>query len=198
LRAHFSDKEIGVTPKERAAYLLHEIFDVPYPQIAKTLDLQETTCRKLVSRARANIDQAKVRHVTTAERQEELLAAFETAIESGSTHGLAALLSDDIQLRADSGGKVPAVLDVLHGKAEVLEFLSGTLHAAWKAYRWIASHVNGGRAAILLEGGAAAACVTFAYDDAGKATNIYIMRNPEKLFGLKASLDSINNHAARN
>ncbi len=52
-----------LTPKERAAYLLHEIFETPYPDIARTLDLEEAACRKLVSRARQNIDQAKVRHV---------------------------------------------------------------------------------------------------------------------------------------
>lgn len=170
-----------LTPKERAAYLLHEIFDVPYPDIARTLELQESACRKLVSRARANIDQAKVRHVTPPERQERLLAAFETAIASGSTGELAALLSDDIELRADSGGKVPAVRDVLHGKDAVLAFLRSTLLPAWQGYRWIVSDINGGRSAILLQGEAIAACVSFGYDDACQATDIYIMRNPDKL-----------------
>jgi len=186
-----------LTPKERAAYLLHEIFDVPYPEIAKTLDLREATCRQLVSRARANIDQAKVRHLTPIERQEELLAAFEAAIDTGGMSQLAALLSGDIELRADSGGKVLAVLDVLRGKTEVLSFISGTLHSAWKAYRWITSDINGGRAAILLEGAVAVACVSFGYDEAGKATDIYIMRNPDKLASLMQSLERTNNHATR-
>lgn len=61
-----------LTPKERAAYLLHEIFDVSYPEIVETLDIQERTCRRLVSRARANVDQAKVRHATPIDRQEQL------------------------------------------------------------------------------------------------------------------------------
>ena len=95
-----------LTPKERAAYLLHEIFDIDYPEIATILEMQESACRKLVSRARANIDQDKVRHETPRERQRALLAAFETAVTSGEINTLATLLSEDIRLAADSGGKV--------------------------------------------------------------------------------------------
>lgn len=186
-----------LTPKERAAYLLHEIFDVPYPQVAKTLKLREITCRKLVSRARTNIGRAKVRHITPLRRQEELLAAFETAIASGSVDPLAALLSHDIELRADSGGKVPAVLDVLRGKAEVLDFLSATLLPAWKNYRRTVTDVNGGRAVVLRRDSAVVACASFAYDEAGKATGIYIMRNPDKLSRLAQSLGR-EDHAVDN
>jgi RNA polymerase sigma-70 factor (ECF subfamily) len=170
-----------LTPKERAAYLLHEIFEVPYPEIAKALDLQETTCRKLVSRARAHVDKAKVRHVTPAERQESLLAAFEAAVASGSTGPLAALLSDDIELCADGGGKVPALQQVLHGKAPVLNYIAQNLSQYWGAYEWVAADINGNRGVILRHGGQTTASVSFAYDEAGNATNIYIMRNPDKL-----------------
>ncbi|AUX48875.1 RNA polymerase sigma24 factor [Sorangium cellulosum] len=170
-----------LTPKERAAYLLHEIFDVSYPEIAAALDLQESTCRKLVSRARASIDQSRVRHVTPPDRQEQLLAAFQTAVTSGGTEDLAALLSDDIELCADGGGKVPTVLHVLRGKAEVLDFIGRALREYWRAYAWDAADINGGRGVILRRDGAATACVSFAYDEHGAATNIYIMRNPDKL-----------------
>lgn len=64
-----------LTPKERAAYLLHELFDQSYPEIAVALEMEEAACRKLVSRARAHIDGSKVRHVTPAETQERLLVA---------------------------------------------------------------------------------------------------------------------------
>lgn len=113
-----------LTPKERAAYLLHDIFEMPYPEIAHTLDLQESTCRKLVSRARENIAQSKVRHITPTTRQEQLLAAFEAAISSGSADSLAGLPSDEIELSADSGGKVPTIQQILHGRAAVLAFLA--------------------------------------------------------------------------
>ncbi|WP_437675897.1 RNA polymerase sigma factor SigJ [Sorangium sp. So ce131] len=170
-----------LTPKERAAYLLHEIFDVSYPEIAAALDLQESACRKLVSRARANIDQSRVRHVTPPDRQERLLAAFQAAVASGGTEDLAALLSDDIELCADGGGKVPTVLHVLRGKAEVLDFIGRALREYWSAYAWDAADINGGRGVVLRKDGAATACVSFAYDERGAATNIYIVRNPDKL-----------------
>jgi len=173
-----------LTPKERAAYLLHEIFDESYSDIAEALEIQESACRKLVSRAKANIDQAKVRHKTPLERQDQLLAAFQAAIAGGATQHLASLLSSDIRLSADGGGKVPTVIDILHGKAEVIAFLAEELHAYWAGHQWVTVDINGARGIILKENGAASAVVSFAYDDAGKATDIYIVRNPDKLGGL--------------
>jgi len=170
-----------LTPKERAAYLLHDIFDVSYTKVAETLDIKEVTCRKLVSRAKANINQAQVRHTTSVQRQEQLLAAFRAAITDGATTHLATLLSHDIKLSADGGGKVPAVLDVLRGKAEVLAFLSEQLHVYWADAQWDITDINAARGIMLKCNAATIATVTFAYDEAGKVTNIYIVRNPDKL-----------------
>jgi len=170
-----------LTPKERAAYLLHEIFDASYPEIAETLDIQENTCRKLVSRAKANIDQAKVRHRTPVEQQEQLLVAFQAAITSGATAQLAELLSNDIWLSADGGGKVSTILDVLQGKTEVIAFLSEGLHEYWADHQWIIVDINGARGIVLKQDDSTVATVSFAYDETGKATNIYIVRNPDKL-----------------
>src|SRR3546814_16367777 len=72
-----------LTPKERAAYLLHEIFDVPYPEVARTLDLQEPACRQLVSRARGHIEQSQVPHHTPPATQRPLLPAFGIATPTG-------------------------------------------------------------------------------------------------------------------
>ncbi|WP_425450385.1 hypothetical protein [Virgifigura deserti] len=134
-----------------------------------------------MSRARANIEQAKVRHTTPVERQEQLLAAFGAAVTDGSTGPLAALLSDDIQLAADGGGKVPTVPRVLHGEAEVIGFIAESLREYWADYQWITLDINGGRGIVLRKDGVTTAAVSFAYDEAGRTTNIYIMRNPDKL-----------------
>lgn len=175
-----------LTPKERAAYLLHDIFDASYVDIAETLDIGEGACRKLVSRARANVDRAKVRHRTPMERQDRLLAAFQAAITGGATAQLAELLADDIRLSADGGGKVPTILDVLRGKAEVIAFLSERLHEYWSDHRWIVADISGARAFVLEHDGATTAIVSFAYDESGSATDIYIVRNPDKLAKLGA------------
>jgi RNA polymerase sigma-70 factor (ECF subfamily) len=170
-----------LTPRERAAYLLHEIFEVSYSEVAKTLGMNETSCRKLVSRACANIGQSKVRYVTPIDRQEKLLAAFQEAIMSGNTEKLAELFSDDVEIRHDSGGKVGAAVHVLNGKDDVLEFVERFLHRVWKRYRWRVADLNGGRGVILEKDGEITAAVSFAYDASARVTNIYIMRNPDKL-----------------
>ena len=170
-----------LTPRERAAYLLHDIFDVSYPEIAETLDVREDACRKLVSRAKAHIDSTKVRHVTPVEQQDRLLAAFRNAVSTGSAAELAALLSDDIRLTADGGGKVPAVKRSLDGKQEVTDFIAQQLHDFWADLEWSVVDMNGNRGLVLTRDGITSSVVTFAYDETGAATGVFIMRNPDKL-----------------
>lgn len=91
------------------------------------------------------------------------------------------MLSDDIAISHDSGGKVPAAIHRLAGKVAVLEFITGTVRPFWTAYEWQARDLNGQRGAVLRKDGEAVAALTFAYDAAGKVTDIFIVRNPEKL-----------------
>jgi len=176
-----------LTPKERAAYLLHEIFDMDYPDIAQALDMNQAACRQLVSRAKGHVDDAKVRHVTPAARQDELLAAFESAISGGDTKTLVAMLSDDIALSADGGGKAAAALHSLYGKANVMGFFDLVLRKFWSRLRLEAVDISGGRGFIVRDGAHIEATVSFAYDEAGKVNGIYIMRNPDKLARLDAT-----------
>jgi len=169
-----------LTPRERAAYLLHDILDMPYDDVAKTLDMAEPACRKLISRARQNIERDKVRHVTPLAQQEKLLAAFQDAASGGDMNRFAALLSDDIELSVDSGGKVAAIARTLHGKADILEFLKNA-QRWWYTYRWVEMDLNGGRGVVLIGDGEPITAMSFAYDEEGRATNIYVMRNPDKL-----------------
>lgn len=176
-----------LTPKERAAYLLHEIFDMDYADIARALDMREAACRKLVSRAKGHVEMTKVRHVTPAARQEELLAAFESAIAGGDTAALVAMMSDDIALGSDGGGKVAAAARILQGKAEVMGFFDQVLLRFWSQYRLTAADINGGRGFIVHKDHHVEATVAFAYDEAGQVGGIYIMRNPDKLARLDAT-----------
>jgi RNA polymerase sigma-70 factor (ECF subfamily) len=169
-----------LTPKERAAYLLHDILDMPYEEVAKTLDMEEPACRKLISRARQNIERDKVRHVTPVAQQEKLLAAFQDAVSGGDMNRFATLLSDDIEMSVDSGGKVPAIARTLHGKADILAFLENA-QRWWYSYRWVEMDLNGGRGVVLIGDGEPITAMSFAYDEEGRATNIYVMRNPDKL-----------------
>lgn len=175
-----------LTPKERAAYLLHEIFDQPHAEVAKILEIEEAACRKLVQRARGNIEQARVRHVTPAEQQDRLLAAFETAIVQGHTAPLAALLSQQIALRADGGGKATAAAQAIEGAQAVLGFIASVLHPACREDRWTFVDLNGSRGVILEREGRIEAAISFGYEEDGALRDIYIMRNPDKLARLQA------------
>jgi len=172
-----------LTPKERAAYLLHEIFGQPYDEVAETLDMQEAAARKLVSRAKTNIGLEKARHQTPRERQDALLSAFHQAIHGGSVAGLSALLSADVKLTADGGGKVATVLGVLSGKETVLAFIIDRLTEYWANYTWEIGDINGGRGIVLRDEAKneIAATVAFGYDGDGNVDDIFIMRNPDKL-----------------
>ena len=172
-----------LTPKERAAYLLHEIFGQPYDEVAETLDMQEAAARKLVSRAKTNIGLEKARHQTPRERQDALLSAFHQAIHGGSVAGFSALLSADVKLTADGGGKVATVLGVLSGKETVLAFIIDRLTEYWAHYTWEIGDINGGRGIVLRDEAKneIAATVAFGYDGDGNVDDIFIMRNPDKL-----------------
>jgi len=182
-----------LTPKERAAYLLHEIFDMDYPDIARTLDMQEPACRKLVSRACDHVERAKVRHVTPSARQAELLAAFETAIGQGETGALARLLSADIRLASDGGGKVAAARRVIVGAAGVLRFVTAGLHVWWRDQPLERTIINGNLGLISRDAeGRIEDAVSFSYDADGRLDGIYIMRNPDKLALLDEVVGSIH------
>lgn len=175
-----------LSPKERAAYLLYEIFEQPYGQVAAALGMQEPACRKLVSRARASVGSSTVRHAAPPERQEALLTAFRSALVTGETGGFAAMLADDVALCADGGGKVPTLQGTLRGKGSVLDFIMGSLRGYWSSYEWRPADINGGRGVLLVSGdGHVGASVTFGYDDQGQLADIYIVRNPDKLAGLE-------------
>lgn len=174
-----------LSPKERAAYLLHDIFDTPYVEIAAMLELKEPACRKLVSRARANLQAVEERHAPPRERQQALLEAFRLAITEGATSRLAALLSAEIRLSADGGGKVPTLLEPLQGQGEVLAFLAHRLRDYWTDYKWCEADINGGRGFVLHQQGSVRAVVTFGFDTEGQATDIFIVRNPDKLARLE-------------
>lgn len=170
-----------LTPKERAAYLLHEIFDRPYPEVAATLELQEPACRQLVTRARQHIGHERVRHDTPPARQRRLLDAFREAISTGSTAVLATLLSDDVRLSADGGGKVSATRRVMRGPGEVLRFIEAGLHVWWPPEALVEVPLNGEPGFVVRDGDSIVATVSFAWNEASQLQDVFIMRNPDKL-----------------
>ena len=170
-----------LAPKERAAFLLRDIFAMGYGEIAASLEISEQTCRKLVSRARANVRRSNSAQTVPRERQDELVDAFQKAIVSGSAEQLAGLLASDATLNADSGGKVVAIRHPLEGASAILDFVAQVLSPAWRRGEVFPWELNSGRALIVREEGRTVAAVSFAFDKSLKASGVFIMRNPDKL-----------------
>lgn len=109
-----------LSPLERAAFLLHDVFGVDFDEIARTLDRTPTACRQLASRARAHVRVARPRFPVPKERGLEIAEAFFAASRSGDMQALRALLSDDVRAFADGGGKTGATLEPVVGLEEVV------------------------------------------------------------------------------
>lgn len=170
-----------LTPKERAAYLLHDVFSMPFDEVACILDMQPANCRKLATRARAYVVKNNVRHVPGQERQADLLQAFQTALRTGDTDELSAMLRTDANLRADSGGKAIAVRDVLQGQDTVCGFIGNVLSRAWSELKITEQMINGTLGLVVGDTTELHAAISFGYDAEGQVQNVYIMRHPDKL-----------------
>ncbi|MDF1686887.1 MAG: RNA polymerase sigma factor SigJ [Parvibaculaceae bacterium] len=173
-----------LAPKERAAYLLHDVFAMSYKDIAACLESSEAGCRKLISRARANIAKTGTHYSTPLARQNELLAIFQSALETGSVEELAEHLADDVCMTSDGGGKVSALLRTLEGASEVLTFTRHILSSAWPKSELSVAQFNAAQTLIVRRNGLAESSVSFTFNEAGKVNHVFIMRNPEKMTAL--------------
>ncbi|MEH6477251.1 MAG: hypothetical protein V7727_16280, partial [Sneathiella sp.] len=123
----------------------------------------------------------KTRHVTSTEKQRKLLEAFQGAVMSGQTSVLEQILATDAHFISDHGGKAKSVLKVLNGVAEISRFIARGLHRFWQDYEWVAAEVNGLQGFILKTGDTVNVSVAFEFDDDDRISEIFLMRNPDKL-----------------
>ena len=172
-----------LSPKERAAYLLRDIFSSDYQDIATGLQLSQSACRQLVSRARKRLKTAPYQSPPTPQKQEKLVAAFHDAIKAGNIESLKSLLARDVTLQADSGGKATAISKPIVGPKAVAKFFDKVLVPVWRANQVNLEmrQLNGQPALVLYENGALTTTISFAYDSLHKTRAIHFMRNPEKL-----------------
>lgn len=120
-----------LSPLERAAFLLHDVFDMDYPEIASILDRSEAACRQLATRGRDHVRDEKPRFSTTPDATARLAGAFLTAMSHGDVAGLARILADDAVLYADGGGKRHAALNPIYGRDRILRFFAGIASKGW-------------------------------------------------------------------
>jgi RNA polymerase sigma-70 factor (ECF subfamily) len=170
-----------LTPKERAVFLLREVFDYDYPELAQILGYAESNCRQILRRARQHIARNRPRFDTSLEQRERLMKEFIHATEGGDLQGLLAMLAQDVVLHSDGGGKGPALPRQILGAAKVARAMVGgarTLVPKTLAQRL--TQING-------ELGVVSYLETIPYSVLtldivqGRIRNIYIISNPEKL-----------------
>jgi Sigma-70, region 4 len=119
----------SLSPEQRAAFLLREVFDEPYERIAEIVGTSEQNARQLATRARRHVEERRPRFEATRQQREELANRFFAAAEEGDLQGLQELLAHDVVLRADGGGKAPALPRAVHGRARAARTLIAGLRA---------------------------------------------------------------------
>jgi len=172
-----------LTPAERAVFVLHEVFDYGYDEVAAILDKSEVACRKLFSRAKRYLAENRPRFTTTPEEHRRLLEQFMRASSSGDLNGLTTLLADDVVFWADGGGKVRgAALLPVRGRDPVARFISGlTARFMPQDVRFGIAAVNG-RPTLLVHNTVGAALFVVSVEvDAGHIQSIWAIANPDKL-----------------
>ena len=179
-----------LSPLERAAFLLHDVFDLEFAEIAARLDRSETTCRQLAARARKHVREAKPRFAVAAEEGRAIVDAFFTASRAGDVGRLQHLLAEDAVFRADGGGKRLALINPLHGRDPIIRFYAGIAGKVGGAlpqvlYRGLIDGVPG---MVTLEADGLLQAVTLDIRD-GAIAAVYVMRNPEKLAHLACLQD---------
>jgi len=112
---------------ERAAFLLHDVFDADYAELAQTLNRSESACRQLVARAREHVRAERPRYQASEAAADRLAAAFHATMLSGDLAALAACLAEDAVLYADGGGRLQAALKPIYGRDKILRFIAGIM-----------------------------------------------------------------------
>jgi RNA polymerase sigma-70 factor, ECF subfamily len=171
-----------LSPLERAAFLLHDVFGLGFEEVAATIQRDPATCRQLAARARTHVREARPRFYVGKQRGLALAEAFFAASRNGDMKTLGAMLAADVSLHADGGGKRPTAMEPVLGFDAVMklfETLAVLLQKnASKLVR--TGFVNGLPGFITLEADGELQTTALEIED-GKIAAIYVVRNPDKL-----------------
>lgn len=171
-----------LSPLERAAFLLHDVFGLGFEEVAATIERDSAACRQLAARARTHVREARTRFQVDKQRGVELAEAFYAASRSGDMKALGAMLAADVSIHADGGGKRPAAMEPIFGFEAVMKvhvYLAGEFQKNGSQFVR-AGFVNGLPGFVTLEADGELQTTALDIED-GKITAIYVVRNPDKL-----------------
>jgi RNA polymerase sigma-70 factor (ECF subfamily) len=170
-----------LSPLERAAFLLHDVFDRPFSEVAQTLDRTEAACRQLAARARRGVRDERAAPSAPPEKHARLLSAFGEAVTSGDIAQLASLLREDAIAISDGGGRKAAALNPVIGPEKIARLFIGlAAKNAGHDLRLVPAMSNGSLGALLYMDGEIDHTLSMAIDG-DKIAAIYLVRNPDKL-----------------
>lgn len=171
-----------LTPLERAAFLLHDVFGLGFDEVAATIQRDPAACRQLAARARTHVRDARPRHAVERQRGLELAEAFFAASRSGDMTALGAMLAADVSIHSDGGGKRSAAPAPILGVVNVLKIHKAlaVLFASHGSQLVHVGLINGLPGFVTREGDGELQTTALDIDD-GKVAAIYVMRNPDKL-----------------
>ncbi|RZL89940.1 MAG: RNA polymerase sigma-70 factor [Variovorax sp.] len=171
-----------LSPEERAAFLLRQVFDHDYAEIAALLGKSEAACRQMVHRASERVQQERPRFDVPKDAHRRLLEKFMRAAASGEREAMKALLADDVQIIGDGGGKVPAFFKILHGADRIANlYWAMSKGADQVVYRIV--QINGEPGLLRYVGGQLESAQAFV-TNGERIVAIYAVRNPDKLAGI--------------
>jgi len=176
-----------LTPLERAAFLLHDVFDAPFADVAKTLGRTETACRQLAARAREHVKAGKPRYHPSAEEEQRLTGAFLTAAMTGDESLLRGILAKDVVMHSDGGGIAKATMNPVFGLEKAVRLVLG-IKKKWPAPEGTEARlarINGAPGLVLSHDGVVFQTMALEIAD-GRIAAVYTMRNPEKLARLNS------------
>jgi RNA polymerase sigma-70 factor (TIGR02957 family) len=173
----------SLSPEQRAAFLLREVFDEPYDRIAEIVGTSEQNARQLAARARRHVDEGRPRFEVSREQRDELAARFFDAAEEGDLEGLEELLAHDVVLHGDGGGKAPALARAVHGRAKVAQTLMAWVRAGTRfgGITWRREEVNGQPGARVLDREGKLISVLILDVAEGQIQGVSSIVNPDKL-----------------
>jgi RNA polymerase sigma-70 factor (ECF subfamily) len=169
-----------LAPEERAAFLLHEVFDSGYAEIAQILGKSEAACRQIVSRARKRVREKRPRVKVTEGARRALLDRFVTAIQTQDKGALLELFAQDVTWTSDGGGKARAALKIVRGRERVVRFVLGVLAPHTDKFSFSPVTVNN-EAGLAIRADGKLFSVISARTDGVRILDIYTVLNPDKL-----------------
>jgi len=171
----------SLTPSERVAFLMHDIFGEEYRDIAEVLETTEGNCRQLVTRARQHVQSRRPKYQVDPQRHQQVLREFLAACAGENKEALLGLLRQESVLYSDGGGKRQAAINPIFGADRIARFFLGIRKKFPANLVPVPAMVGGVPSVLLYDGTTIDSLLSLDLDESGLVQGIYIIRNPDKL-----------------